>query len=103
MKTKSFKQYLEKRLNKSEINEIEKAAKVEFEILSTLQQEVANDVIRYMDKKKMGFNDLVRQLGKSPTQVSHIIKGDANLTMTTIAQLYALMGKKVHIKKEALS
>src|SRR3990167_11555348 len=99
MKVKSFKQYLEKRLDQAEIREIEKAASVEFEILSTLQKEVANDVISYMDRKKMGFNDLVRQLGKSPTQVSNIIKGEANLTMATIAQLYAFMGKKVHIKK----
>ncbi|OGT34109.1 MAG: hypothetical protein A3C44_04725 [Gammaproteobacteria bacterium RIFCSPHIGHO2_02_FULL_39_13] len=101
MKVKSFKQYLEKRLNKSEIKEIEKAACIEFEILSIIQHDVANDVVKYMSEKKMGFNDLVNKLGKSPTQVSSIIKGEANLTMATIAQVYAMMGKKVHIKKEA--
>lgn len=101
MKVKSFKQYLEKRLDKSEIKEIEQAAKTEFEIFSMIQADVANDVVSYMSKKKIGFNELVRKLGKSPTQVSNIIKGDANLTMATIAQVYAMMGEKVHIKKEA--
>ena len=97
MKVKSFKQYLEKRSDKTEIKEIEKAARAEFEIFSTMQHEVANDVINYMNQKKIGFNELVRKLGKSPTQVSSIIKGESNLTMATIAQLYAMIGKKIHI------
>jgi len=100
MKVKSFKQYLEKRLDKSEIKEIEAAARNEFEILSMIQADVANDVIHYMSDKNIGFNELVQKLGKSPTQVSNIIKGNANLTMATIAQLYAFMGAKVHIRKE---
>ncbi|EKD73670.1 MAG: hypothetical protein ACD_45C00227G0001 [uncultured bacterium] len=101
MKVKSFKSYLEKRLDKSEIAEIEQVAKVEYDILLALQQDVAGDVVNFMSDNHIGFNDLVRKLGKSPTQVSNIIKGDANLTMATIAQIYALMGKKVRIKKEA--
>jgi len=68
-----------------------------------IQHDVANDVVSYMSEKKIGFNELVNKLGKSPTQVSNIIKGTANLTMATIAQVYAMMGKKVHIKKEAWS
>ena len=100
MKVKSFKKYLEKRLDKQEIAEIEKAARVEFEILSMLQSDVAKDVNKFMSDHNIGFNELVRKLGKSPTQISSIIKGEANLTMATIAQVYALMGKKVHITKE---
>ena len=45
MKVKSFKQYLAKRLNKTEIKEIEKAARIEFEILSIIQHDVANDLV----------------------------------------------------------
>ena len=48
MKVKSFKKYLEKRLDKQEIAEIEKAARVEFEILSMLQNDVAKDVNKFM-------------------------------------------------------
>lgn len=97
MKVKSFKKYMEKRLNKADIEEIEQAAQIEFEILSFLQQNISNDVGKYMTDNDIGFNELVRKLGKSPTQVSKIIKGEANLTMATIAQVYALMGKKVQL------
>jgi len=54
-------------------------------------------IIKYMSEKNIGFNEMVRKLGKSPTQVSKIIKGEANLTLATIAQLFAIMGYKAHI------
>ena len=97
MKSKSFKAHLANRLSKKEIAEIEKAAKMEHESLQMLQQDVSKAVIEYMAKHNVGFNDLVRKLGKSPTQVSKIIKGEANLTLATIAQLYAFMGRRAHI------
>ncbi len=97
MKTKSFEDHLASRLSKQEIAEIEKAAKIEHESLEMLQHDVSKAVINYMAKNNVGFNDLVRKLGKSPTQVSRIIKGEANLTLATIAQLYAFMGQRAHI------
>ena len=97
MKTKSFEAHLASRLNKQEIAEIEKAAKIEYESLQMLQHDVSKAVIDYMAKNNVGFNDLVRKLGKNPTQVSKIIKGEANLTLATIAQLYAFMGQRAHI------
>lgn len=97
MKVKSFKAHLEKRLNKKEIAEIEKAAAIELESLQLLQSDISNTVTHYMEAKNIGFNELVRRLGKSPAQVSKIIKGEANLTLATIAQIYALMGRKAHI------
>ncbi|MCH9770626.1 MAG: hypothetical protein K0U12_07080 [Gammaproteobacteria bacterium] len=99
MKAKSFKKYLEKRLDQAEIKQIERAARIEFEIFSMLQNDIAKDVARFMSDNDIGFNELVRKLGKSPSQVSNIIKGEANLTLATIAQVYALMGKKVRIRK----
>ncbi len=97
MKVKSFNTYLEKRLDKKEIKEIKDAAKVEFEIFTALQEEVAKTLVDFMTKNSLGFNELVAKLGKSPTQVSKIIKGKANLTLATIAQLYAFMGRRPHI------
>ena len=46
MKVKSFREHLLKRLDKTEIAEIEKAAKMEYETLKTLQQDVAKTVIQ---------------------------------------------------------
>lgn len=97
MKVKSFKAYLEKRLDKKEIKEIKDAAKIEFEIFTALQSEVAEALLNFMAENDLGFNELVGKLGKSPSQVSKIMKGQANLTMATIAQLYAFMGRRPHI------
>lgn len=100
MQIKSFKSYLDNRLDKKEIKIIEQAAQMELESLKMLQHDVSKAISQYVSDNGLGFNELVRRLGKSPTQVSKIIKGDANLTMATIAQLYALMGRRVHIVME---
>ncbi len=98
MKIKSFKEQLERRLSKEEIAEIEQAAQLEHDILVTLQNDVSQALIKHMADKGIGFNDLVRKLGKSPTQVSKMIKGEANLTLATVAQIFALLNLKVRIK-----
>lgn len=97
MRVKSFKSHLEARLNKKEIAEIEWAAKIEFEALHTLQEDISKAVARYMSKNNVGFNEFVKKIGKSPTQVSKILKGEANLTLSTIAQLSAIIGRRAHI------
>lgn len=97
VKVKSFKQHLADRLSKKEIREIEKAAAIEVEALRMLQKDIAKAVVSYMDENKMGFNEFVQKVGKSPSQVSKIIKGDANLTLATVAQIYAIMGRRAHL------
>ena len=97
MKAKNFETLLSQRLDKKEIAEIEAAAQIEYEALKTLQEDVSKALIQYMAAQNIGFNELVRKLGKSPTQVSKIIKGQANLTLATVAQIYALMGVRPHI------
>lgn len=94
MKTKSFHQYLEKRLDQSEIAEIEKLASLEMDFLKSLQKNVAHAVEKYMAKEDIGFNELVRRLNISPTQASNIQKGKANLTLATIAHICALLKMK---------
>lgn len=96
-RVKPFKTYLEARLDKQEIKEIEDAAQIEHEALKALQEDVSKAVVHYMAKNDIGFNELVRKLGKSPTQISKIIKGEANLTLATVAQLYAMMKHRPHI------
>lgn len=98
MKIKSFKAHLESRLNKQEIAEIESAAQMEYSATKILQDDISKAVIQYMSTNDIGFNDFVKKLGKSPSQVSKIIKGEANLTITSIAQIFSIMGKIPHIK-----
>ncbi len=97
MKVKSFKAYLETRLNDTDIKEIEAAANIEVDALRALKKDISDAVIHYMSENNIGFNEFVQKIGKSPTQVSKIIKGEANLTLASIAQLYAIMGHQAHI------
>lgn len=94
MKTKNFHQYLEKRLDPSEIAEIEKLAALEMDYFKSLQENVSSAVETYMTKENIGFNELVRRLNISPTQASNIQKGRANLTLATIAHICALLKMK---------
>lgn len=93
MKTKSFQKYLEKRLDKKEIIDIETQARLEFRILQSLQAFIAHMMNDYMETNNIGFNELVRKLHWSPTKVAKVRSGEANLTLTSLAHLFALLEK----------
>jgi len=97
MKVKSFKLYLESRLNKEEIADLEKQAETEFETLKALQEDVSRTIAEYMAKEHIGFNELVRRLGVSPSKVSQIQKGEANLTLASIAHISSLLNRKAKL------
>ncbi len=97
MKTKNFDTYLESRLSKQKIKQIERDAKMEYETMIALKKDISSAINNYMESNQLGFNDVVERLGKSPSQVSRIIKGEGNLTLSTIAQIYAFMGKRAHL------
>ncbi len=94
MKTKSFQEYLEKRLNKEEIAEIEEQARREVQMLRTIQQIVSTTLEEYMEKNQVGFNELVRLLDSSPSHVTKMRKGEANLTISSLAHIFAALGKE---------
>lgn len=97
MKTKNFQNYLETRLNKREISKLEKQAILEKKALQNLQSDISKIVTKYMNEEKVGFNELVRRLGSSPSQVTKIRKGEANLTIASLAHIFALLNRKPHI------
>lgn len=97
MKLINFKEHLKQRLDEAEIKELEKQALIEYESLKLLQHDMAAVIAQHMDEKKLGFNDLVRKLGISPTQMAKITKGEANLTFASIAHIAGLLGKRAHI------
>jgi transcriptional regulator with XRE-family HTH domain len=94
MKRKSFQSYLEKRLNKEEIKEIEEQAELEIKILKAIQSGISAAIDEYMSKNGIGFNELVKRLDSSPSRVAKIQKGEANLTLSSMAHLFALLGKE---------
>ncbi len=97
MKLYSFTEYLKNRFSEEQISEIKEAARIEAESLITIQKQVSDAVSAYMTKEKIGFNEMVRRLGTSPTQLKKIQKGEANLTIAYLSHIFALMKTNVRL------
>lgn len=63
----------------------------------SLQESVTQAVTLYMKEEKIGFNELTRRLRTSSRHTSRLLKGEANLTMGSVAELAALMKKRPRI------
>jgi transcriptional regulator with XRE-family HTH domain len=96
-KTKSFQALMEKRLTKSEIAEIERQVTLEIRALKSLQNEITYAMNDYMKEQNVGFNELVKRLDVSPAHIAKIKRGDANLTIASIARLFAVLGQEPHL------
>lgn len=92
--TKSLQEYAETRLSKEELAEIDKQVDLEIKIFKSIQRIISTAMNDYMEKNKVGFNELVRRLGSSPSQVAKMQRGEANLTIASFAHLFALLGKE---------
>lgn len=95
--TKSFQKLMEKKLTKKEIAEIEHQATIEAKVLKSLQNDITNAMNNYMEEKNIGFNELVKRLNVSPAHIAKIKKGDANLTIASIARLFSLLEQEPHL------
>jgi ribosome-binding protein aMBF1 (putative translation factor) len=94
---KNFHDLMKKRLTKEEIETIQEQANLEFKALKSLQDDIANKMANLMEKKGIGFNDLVERLDVSPSHIAKIQKGKANLTLASIARLFAALGEEPHL------
>ena len=94
MKLKNFDDYIKTRLTKKEIADIEKQARREKKLLDAWQANISQSIHDYMEKNNVGFNDLVRILNVSPTQVAKIQKGQANLTLATMAHIFSTLNQQ---------
>lgn len=91
MKLKNFQDLIEKRLTKKEIMEIEKRAEFEVKALRCLQKSISDAIANYMKKNNIGFNEMVKRLNSNPTQFLKIQRGNANLTLASLAHIAALL------------
>lgn len=94
MKTKSFYDLIKTKLSQEQLDEIEKQAQLEVAILKSIQKILSDTMAEYMEKNKVGFNEVVRRLSTSPSQAAKIQRGQANLTLASFAHFLALMGKE---------
>lgn len=86
-----------KLLSPEERAEVDQQADKMIAAMRELQESVSSAVASYMAKEKIGFNELTRRLDTSSRQTSRLLKGEANLTMASIAELAAVMGKKARV------
>jgi transcriptional regulator with XRE-family HTH domain len=93
MKTKSFQKYIEKRLSTEKLAQIERQVELEVKIIRSIQASISEAMDDYMKENNVGFNELVRRLDSSPTHVAKIRRGQANLTVSSLAHIFALLGK----------
>ncbi len=94
MKLKNFQDLIEKRFTKKEIAEIEHQAELEAKALRSLQQSISEVISDYMEKNKVGFNEMIKRLNSNPTQLIKIQRGTANLTLASLAHIAALLGQE---------
>ena len=94
MKLGNFQDLLDAKFTKEELAEIDREAELELAALKALQQNVKDLFENYMKKNNVGFNELVRRLNSTPKQVSKIQKGQANLTLASLAMLSASLGQE---------
>jgi hypothetical protein len=94
MKLKNFQDLVEKRFTKKEIAEIERQAELEARAIRSLQKSVSVAVAEYMEKNKVGFNEMTKRLNSNPAQLIKIKRGTANLTLASVAHIAALLGQE---------
>ena len=80
-----------------EVNDMEIRAEQRSRMRNELSNEVSLILAQYMSDNKIGFNELVRRLHMSTATVAKIIKGNSNITLETIAEIGALIGRKIYI------
>ena len=93
MESKNFWKHAQERLGVDRVAEIKKEAEKEANMLRSVQNFISSSVEEYMNENKVGFNELVAKLGSSPSHLSKIKKGEANLTISSFAHLMAVLGK----------
>ena len=89
---------LEKEIfTEEEIEKIHAQADARSVLRRTLAEDVSKEIVAYMAREGIGYNELTRRLNVSPATTSKLLKGSGNITLETISQIAELLGKTPHI------
>ena len=91
------KKLIESQLSEDEIKEAKLEALLIKQAIDSLKESIAQEVNNILETKKMGFNDLKRELDISSATLAKIVKGEGNVTLETVALLSAVSGKRPFI------
>ena len=80
-----------------QIEDMNRRALMRSQARENLSENISSAVAQYMAENHIGFNELKRRLNMSGTTVSKILRGDANLTLDTLALISQTTGLKVNI------
>jgi AraC-like DNA-binding protein len=67
-----------------------------------LVYEVTERICELLFRNQMSRAELADALGKSPSHVTHILTGNANMTLHTVADLFWACGRAAHITDEPI-
>jgi hypothetical protein len=97
MQIKSFQDYAKTRFTGEEIRVIEHQVQLEKQALQSLQDDIIQAMNKYMKQENIGFNEFAKRLQVSPTHVAKMKKGQANLTLLSVARFSVLLEKGPHL------
>ena len=92
-----YNEIRKRRLSSEEMAAVDSEVKREVEALKSMQEAISAALARYMADEEIGINELTRRLKTSSRQTSRIMKGEANITLATLAEVAAIMGAKPKI------
>lgn len=72
---------------------IDDEAAAELDALKVMQESFTKEIAHFMAKEDIGIVELTKRLKTSTRQTSRIMKGEANVTLATLAEIAAYMGK----------
>lgn len=80
-------------LTPEQIQKNEKEAALEIAALCSMQESLSREIAAYMSAHGLGFVEFTKRLGTSTRQTSRILKGEANVTLATLAEVAVHIGK----------
>src|SRR5262245_21560503 len=74
-------------LTPEQIQKNEEEAALEIAALRSMQESLSRAIAAYMSDNDLGFVEFTKRLGTSTRQTSRILKGEANVTLATLAEV----------------
>ena len=87
MKIGDFEELSREILTEEQILESKQKVQCEIDMMKTISEQIK----LAMEKEHIGFNELARKLKTSPTQVNKILKGNANLTFSSLIKICSIL------------
>jgi len=82
------------RLSKKDREELKMEAFSELSVLEEMQEQISKAFAGFLSKEKMGIVSFNEKFKTSSKQTNKIMKGEANLTLATLAEFSQRIGKR---------